>query len=105
MFNKERFHNSLAVNLGCKRLIDDKRFEIKVNYDINPNDPWVTVQVNGHILSIGFYASDDLQKDVLSRRISKDQQEVIIALNVHEDLCGIVEAVHKSYIEATQTLF
>lgn len=105
MFNKERFHNSLAINMGCKRLIDNKRFSININYDINFNDPWVTVQVEGHILCIGFYASDDFQKDILAGRLSKEQHEIIEVLNFCDELNEIVDAVHTSYLEATQRLF
>ena len=29
MFNKDKFHNQLALNLGFERLLNDKRYEIK----------------------------------------------------------------------------
>ncbi len=35
MFNKDRFHNKLALNLGCKRIIKDYRYDINVEYREN----------------------------------------------------------------------
>lgn len=40
--NKERFHNQLALRLGYDRIVNDKRFIIKVDYD-NPDDPRIEI--------------------------------------------------------------
>ena len=42
MFDKERFHNQLALNLGYERIVNNKRYNIKIEYD-KQDIPVVTV--------------------------------------------------------------
>ena len=41
MFDKERFHNALALTLGYERIVKDKR--ITIDFD-DSDDPWVTLK-------------------------------------------------------------
>ena len=44
MFDKERFHNALALSLGYERIVNDKRITIEVE---ESDDPWVTLSFQG----------------------------------------------------------
>ena len=44
MFDKERFHNALALSLGYERIVKDKRITIQVD---DTDDPWVTLKFHG----------------------------------------------------------
>ena len=44
MFNKERFHNTLALSLGYERIVKDRRITIEVE---ESDDPWVTLKFQG----------------------------------------------------------
>ena len=44
MFDKERFHNALALSLGYERIVKDKRITIVVE---ESDDPWVTLKFQG----------------------------------------------------------
>ena len=44
MFDKERFHNALALSLGYERIVKDKRITIQVD---DSDDPWVSLRFQG----------------------------------------------------------
>ena len=56
MFDKDRFHNQLALNLGYQRIVNDKRITIEVD---DADDPWVTLKIQGHPEAVRFKASGD----------------------------------------------
>ena len=56
MFNKDRFHNQLALNLGYQCIVKDKRITIEVD---EADDPWVTLKFQGYPDMVRFKASGD----------------------------------------------
>ena len=91
MFNKERFHNTLALSLGYQRIVNDKRITIEVE---ETEDPWVTLKIQGHPDVVRFKASDDANEVELNN---------IPAMQ--ENIKNIVEAVHQAYMQATTNPF
>jgi hypothetical protein len=86
MFDKERFHNALALSLGYERIVNDKRITIAVD---DSDDPWITLKFKGCSEVVRFKASGDAGA-VLVDKISAIQDEISI----------IADAVHQAYIKA-----
>jgi hypothetical protein len=91
MFDKERFHNALALSLGYERIVNDKRITIQVD---DSNDPWVSLKFEGSLDVLRFKASDD----VLNGEIKNMPVE-------QSDIQFIVETVHKAYQEVCNKKF
>ena len=92
MYNKENFHNALALALGYEQIVKDKRLNICVD-DSNDDAPIVTISVVGTSVKINYNAIEDYA-DVL-RQI--DCNEQIKALNVDHELMNIFNAVNSAY--------
>ncbi len=90
MFNKERFHNELAMRLGSERIIMNKRILISVD---ESDDPWVTLKIQGHD-DIKFKASGNAV--VLNLSVCSD---------IQNDLTEIVDAVHQTYLTVSNSRF
>lgn len=91
MFDKERFHNALALSLGYERIVKDKRITIEVDED---DDPWVTLKIQGHPDLVRFKASGD------ANGVELNSIPVM-----QEEIKQIVDAVHQAYIQATTKPF
>ena len=91
MFNKDRFHNQLALNLGYQRIVNDKRITIDVD---DSDDPWVTLKIQGHPDVVRFKASGDA-----------NEMELNNIPAMQEDIKQIIDAVHQAYIQATTNPF
>lgn len=91
MFNKERFHNALALSLGYERIVKDKRISIDVD---DSDDPWVTLKFQGCLETIRIKASDD-NNEIVLKNIPIDKEEIRL----------IIDAVRQAYIRATTPLF
>lgn len=91
MFDKERFHNTLALSLGYERIVNDKRFSINVD---NSDDPWVTLKFLGCPEELRFKASYNTLKSEINHLPIE-----------HDDIQFIVDAVHKAYQEACNSRF
>ena len=87
MFNKERFHNALALSLGYERIVKDKRITIEVD---DSDDPWVTLKFQGCPEAIRFKASGEAD----AAEFKADTENV-------NEIRYIVDAVHQAYIQAT----
>lgn len=90
MFNKERFHNALALSLGYERIIRDKRIIIEVE---DSDDPWVTLKLTYRPEVVRFKASDNA--DALAEG----------ATEMHEEIQLIVDAVRQAYGESCNRPF
>ena len=89
MFNKDRFHNQLALNLGCERILKDTRYSIKVEYN-EQGTPVVSIMgLNNE--RIVFNASENFEMD----------KSTDITPNIKQ----IYDAVYQAYIQATSTPF
>lgn len=91
MFDKERFHNALALSLGYERIVKDKRITIVVD---DSDDPWVTLKFQSCPVVVRFKASGEPDA-ALSAEVSDFQKEIQ----------PIADAVHQAYIQATTNPF
>ncbi len=91
MFDKERFHNALALSLGYERIVKDKRITIEVD---EADDPWVTLKIQGHPDVVRFKASGET-----------NEMELNIIPAMQEDIMQIIDAVHLAYIDSTREQF
>lgn len=91
MFNKERFHNALALSLGYERIVKDKLITIEVD---EADDPWVTLKFQGHPDVVRFKASSDANGAELNN----------IPV-MQEEIKNIIDVMHQAYIQATTNPF
>lgn len=91
MFDKERFHNALALTLGYERIVKNKRITILVD---DSDDPWVTLKFQGCPEVVRFKVSGEVAAS-LEKRIPAMQDEINY----------FVDAVHQAYIQATTNPF
>jgi len=90
MFDKERFHNQLALNLGYQRIVNDKRINISIDDKQYPDDVMVAISVDGFSKPICYKASEGLSQNDLD----------CLDEDGYEDIKVIVDAVHQAYMEA-----
>ena len=91
MFDKDRFHNALALSLGYERIIKDKRFSIEVE---NSDDPLVTLIFQGCLDKLCFKASDIvLHSEIKNMPVGQD------------DIQYIFDMIHQAYQEACNSRF
>ncbi len=93
MFNKERFHNQLALNLGYQRIINDKRINISIDDKQYPDDVMVSISVDGISKPICYKASEVLSQSDMD----------CFDDNGLDDIRIIVDAVHKAYISSERS--
>ena len=86
MFDKDRFHNALALSLGYERIVKDKRITIQVD---DTDDPWVTLKFQGRPEVVRFKASSEA-----------DAVETVVAPEMLSELKVIIDAVHQAFKEA-----
>ena len=91
MFDKERFHNALALSLGYERIVKDKRITIQVD---DSGDPWVTLKFQGRPEIIRIKASGEANAALVAD-----------ASELRDDIEVIADAVHQAYINATTNPF
>ena len=91
MFDKERFHNALALSLGYERIVKDKRITIQVD---DSDDPWVTLKFQGHPEVIRIKASGEADA-ALAAETPEFQEEINV----------IADAVHQAYKQAITNPF
>ena len=95
MFNKDRFHNQLALNLGYQRIVNDKRITISFDDKQYPDDVMISLCVDGLSSQICYKASEGLSQDDMD----------CLDENGYDDIKIIAYAVHKAYTEATNNPF
>lgn len=89
--NKERFHNQLALNLGYKRIFNDKHIKISIDDRQKSDDVMISIHADGFSAPICYMASEGLGQNDMD---SLDE-------NGYDDIKIIVDAVHQAYIQAT----
>ena len=92
MFNKERFHNQLALNLGYQRIVNDKRINISIDDKSYSDDVMISISIDGFSTPICYMASEELNQNDMD---SLDE-------NSYDDIKIIVDAVHQAYIDANR---
>ena len=95
MFNKDRFHNQLALNLGYQRIVNDKRITISIDDKQYPDDVMISLCVDGLSSPICYKASEGLSQNDMD----------CLEVNEYEDIKVIVDAVHQAYIDSTGEQF
>ena len=90
MFNKERFHNELAMRLGYERIVNDKRIIISVE---DSEDPWVTLEVQGH---------EDIR---FNAAVNADEIALPSWSEMQTGIKYIIEAAHQAYLIAKNSRF
>ena len=90
MFNKDRFHNQLALNLGYQRIVNDKRINISIDNKQYPDDVMISISIDGFSKPICYKASEGLDQNDMD----------CLDENGYEDIKVIVDAVHQAYIAA-----
>lgn len=87
--DKDKFHNQLALNLGCKRIIKDNLYDLNVEY-LEHDIP--IVRITG---------PDNLKIEYNPT----EEGDISKSLDLDPELREILEAVHKAYIESTREQF
>jgi len=90
MFDKDRFHNQLSLNLGYQRIVNDKRINISIDDMQYPDDVMVSISVDSFSRPICYKASEGL---------SQNDQDCLDE-NCYDDIKQIIDAVHQAYIYA-----
>ena len=95
MFNKDKFHNQLALNLGYQRIVNDKNINISIDDKRYPDDVMVSISVDGFSKPICYKASEGLSQNDMDYRDERGSDDIKI----------IFDAVHQAYIQATINKF
>ena len=95
MFDKDRFHNQLALNLGYQCIVNDKRINISIDDKQFPDDVMISISIDGFSKPICFKASEGFDQNDMD----------CLDENGYDDIKMIVDAVHQAYIQATINLF
>ena len=90
MFNKDRFHNQLALNLGYQRIVNNKRINISFDDKLYPDDVMISLCVDGLSSPISFKASEEFSQNNMDCLDKNDCNDIKV----------IVDAVHQAYIAA-----
>ena len=86
MFDKERFHNALALSLGYERIVKDKRITIQVD---DSDDPWVTLKLQDSPEVVRFKASGEADAALIDNTHA-----------MQDEIDYIVDAVRQAYFES-----
>jgi hypothetical protein len=95
MFDKDRFHNQLALNLGYQRIVNDKRINIGIDDKKYSDDVMVSISVDGFSRTICYKASEGLSQNDMD---SLDE-------NGYEEIKIIVNAVQQAYQKTSNCPF
>ena len=95
MFDKERFHNQLALHLGYQRIDNDKRINISIDDKRYPDDVMISISINGSSKPICFNVSEGLSQNDMD----------CFGKGSYEDIKIIIDAVHQAYRQTTTNPF
>ena len=98
MYNKEKFHNTLALALGFE-IVKDKRFNISVD-DKSDDSPKVTISVVGTSMKIEYVASDDYV-NLLNHM---DNNELLKTMVIDKEIMNIIKSANAAYISSLKEL-
>lgn len=98
MYNKEKFHNTLALALGFE-IVKDKRFNIIVD-DKSDDSPKVTISVVGTSMKIEYVASDDY----VNLLIHIDNNEQLKTMEIDKEIMNIIKSANAAYKSSLKNL-
>ncbi len=90
MFDKERFHNEIAMRLGYERIVKDKKIAIEIEESVTPR---VILRVQGYD-DISFCASE-----------VKDLKINLKSIDLQDEVKYIVDTIHQAYQETIKRKF
>ena len=90
MFNKDRFHNQLALNLGYQRIVNYKRINISIDDKQYPDDVMISISIDGFSAPICYRASEGNSQNGID----------CLDVNGYENIKIINDAVHQAYMES-----
>lgn len=90
MFDKDRFHNQLALNLGYQRIVNDKHINISIDDKQYSDYVMVSISIDGFSKPICYKASEGLSQNDMD----------CLDENGYEDIKIIVNAVGQVYNDA-----
>lgn len=95
MFDKDRFHNQLALNLGYQRIVNDKRINISIDDKKYPDDAMILIHIDGFSRPICYKVSEGLDQNDMD----------CLDENGYDDIKIIADAVYQAYIDASSCKF
>ena len=95
MFNKDRFHNQLALNLGYQRIVNDKRINISIDDKQYPDDVMISISIAGFSSPICYKASEDQSQNSMDCLDENDDDNMRV----------IIDAVNQAYKKAMNNPF
>lgn len=95
MLDKDRFHNQLALNLGYKRIVNDKHINISIDEKQYPDDVVVSIGIDGFSRPICYKASEGL---------SQNDMECLDE-DGYENINIIIDAVNQAYMQTKEYPF
>ena len=95
MFDKDRFHNQLALNLGYQRIVNDKCINIAIDDKRYLDDVMISITIDGFSFPICYKASEGLSQN------DKDRLDE----NGYDDIKVIADSVHQAYMQAITNTF
>jgi len=87
MFNRDRFHNQLAMNLGYQRLLNDNCYDLKVE---ETEDDAISVCIMGNGRRFNYKEPENDYESCIK--------------NAPPVIREVINAVHKAYMEAQRPL-
>lgn len=96
MYNKEKFHNTLALALGFE-IVKDKRLNIIVD-DKSDDSPKVTISVVGTSMKIDYVVSEDFT-DLLIQ-IGNNVQ--LKTMGIKDKMINIIKTLNTAYRSSLQ---
>ena len=101
--NQEIFHNHLALSLGYKRILQNKQISITIDDIAFPDNPRITLDVFDGKLKLAYNASQNTEN--VAKIILPEQEELIKANALEDEIKVIIDATHQAYIKATRKPF
>jgi len=101
--NQDVFHNHLALSLGYKRILQNKQISITIDDIAFPDDPRITLDVFDGKLKLIYNASQDTED--VAAIILPEQEELIKANALEDEIKVIIDATHQANIKATRNPF
>lgn len=98
MYNKEKFHNTLALALGFE-IVKDKSLNIIVD-DKSDDSPKVTISVVGTSMKIEYVAMDDYVN--LLNHIENNKQ--LKTMVIDKEIMNIIKSANAAYISSLRNL-
>ena len=99
--NRDQFHNSLAIHLG-RKIVLDKRLQIDVTWK-EIDHPLIEVQLTDIPIVIRFNAS--VANEEGWQQLSEEQKQAVAEVGLTGTITEIVKAAHLAYKESFSSRF